>query len=268
MFAYLEIMRIWNSTIAVFGFFVAAALAGIPISGSMALLAAAVIFLQTSAGNALNDYFDYDIDKINRPYRPIPSGRIKLATSKYFGLVLFALSILIAFYLPASAFALAFFNAALSIAYSWKLKRTPAGHFIVSWLTASVFLFAALLASITLLVWIVFAMVFAISMVREIAKGLEDFKGDALVDAGTLAIVLGKPIAGLFAIGFGFLGIVLTILPYSFGNLKLGYIYLVAIADFLVLYAISLLQTKPGSAQRILKYTMLITLFALAAGLI
>ncbi|PKM92058.1 MAG: digeranylgeranylglyceryl phosphate synthase, partial [Euryarchaeota archaeon HGW-Euryarchaeota-1] len=43
---------------------------------SIMLIAAAAIFLFSSAGNVLNDYFDREIDKINHPERPIPSNRV------------------------------------------------------------------------------------------------------------------------------------------------------------------------------------------------
>ena len=43
-----------------------------------------VVFLISGAGNAINDYFDIRIDSINRPERPIPSGRVKLKEALYF----------------------------------------------------------------------------------------------------------------------------------------------------------------------------------------
>lgn len=268
MLAYFELMRIWNSLIAVFGFLVAAFVAGVAISSNTALVFATIIvFLQTSAGNVLNDYFDYRIDKINRPNRPLPSGGASLSSARSLGVFLFLVSIGLAFQLPQAMLALALFNALLSAAYSWRLKRTPAGHFIVSWLTASLFIFAALLSSITLLTWILFGMVFCISMVREIAKGIEDFRGDSKMGAATLEVVLGKPTAHLFAITFAALGIILTFLPYGLGYFKLFYFILIAIADAAVLYSLILIKENPGAAQRILKYVMLLTLIAFIAGL-
>ncbi len=269
MLAYLELMRVWNALVAAFGFVVAASVAGVAISfsNSILLIAAAIVFLQTSAGNVLNDYFDYNIDKINRPNRPLPSGRADRNTAKLFGILLFVISLFLAFQLPQAMLALAVFNGLLSIAYSWRLKRTPAGHFVVSWLTASLFIFAAFMSSLTLLIWIVASMVFCISMVREIAKGLEDFKGDAKMDAATLEVVLGKPTAHLFAIAFAALGIILTFLPYGLGYFKQLYFILIAIADAAVLYSLYTMKEKAGTAQRILKYVMLLTLVAFIAGL-
>lgn len=39
-----------------------------------ALLVFLVVFLGCAGGNTINDYFDYEIDKINRPERPLRGG--------------------------------------------------------------------------------------------------------------------------------------------------------------------------------------------------
>ena len=41
------------------------------------ILAMLAVFFAMSAGNVINDYFDYKIDLINKPQRPIPSGRMQ-----------------------------------------------------------------------------------------------------------------------------------------------------------------------------------------------
>jgi len=45
---------------------------------SPSLLLAVVVVLVTAAGNVINDVYDIEIDRINRPERPIPSGEISL----------------------------------------------------------------------------------------------------------------------------------------------------------------------------------------------
>jgi geranylgeranylglycerol-phosphate geranylgeranyltransferase len=47
---------------------------GIPITS--AILSSLPFFLAAAGGFALNDYYDADKDKINKPYRAIPSGRL------------------------------------------------------------------------------------------------------------------------------------------------------------------------------------------------
>ena len=61
------------------------------------LMAAVVVFLVTGAGNSINDYFDHKIDAINKPQRPIPSGRISLKGALIYSLFLFAVGVIIAF---------------------------------------------------------------------------------------------------------------------------------------------------------------------------
>ena len=43
------------------------------------VLSMAIVVLFTGAGNALNDYFDREVDRVNRPDRPLPSGRVTVA---------------------------------------------------------------------------------------------------------------------------------------------------------------------------------------------
>lgn len=56
------------------------AAAGLPPLGAGLPLAGASVLLYT-AGMALNDYADADLDAVERPERPIPSGRVSKATA-------------------------------------------------------------------------------------------------------------------------------------------------------------------------------------------
>ncbi|NMB78739.1 MAG: UbiA family prenyltransferase, partial [Methanomicrobiales archaeon] len=53
------------------------------------LLLLAIVFLVTAAGNVINDYFDVEIDRVNRPDRPIPSGLVTLSAARAFAVILF-----------------------------------------------------------------------------------------------------------------------------------------------------------------------------------
>ena len=57
------------------------------------LVAMIVAFLVAGAGNTLNDYFDYESDKINKPHRPIPSGRISKNIVLKYTFFLFTISL-------------------------------------------------------------------------------------------------------------------------------------------------------------------------------
>ena len=84
---YIEILRPGNVIMAMIAI-VLVAIVSHTISIPIILAILAVLF-EISAGNVINDYFDYKIDLINKPERPIPSGRIKLKTARNYAYGLF-----------------------------------------------------------------------------------------------------------------------------------------------------------------------------------
>ena len=65
-------------------------------------LAALAAACATGASNAWNQAFDADVDRQNKPERPVPSGRATVAQARRFGHVLAALALLFAFAVPAA----------------------------------------------------------------------------------------------------------------------------------------------------------------------
>ncbi|MCI0362215.1 MAG: UbiA family prenyltransferase [Planctomycetaceae bacterium] len=103
---------------------------------AFACIAAASALLYT-AGIVLNDVFDIDIDREERPERPLPSGAISLSVARAFGFVLLALGVLAAWLgglgfsadaaAPWRSGLVATLLAALIVLYNTWLKRTPLG---------------------------------------------------------------------------------------------------------------------------------------------
>lgn len=102
------------------------------------LLASACLY---TAGMVLNDVFDVEQDRKERPHRPLPSGQISLATARIAGFGLLAIGVLLggaAGYLPGYAVgfepaypwrsgAVAGLLALCIVLYDAILKRTPVG---------------------------------------------------------------------------------------------------------------------------------------------
>ena len=148
MRAYWEILRPFNCMMAA-----AAAIIGLAIAGGLEPGATALIFLTvfliTGAGNAINDYYDREIDAINRPKRPIPSGRISARAAFNYSLALFAAGCLFAGLVNQICLTVAAFNSALLFLYARNLKATPlAGNICVAFLTGSTFLFGGAAAGL------------------------------------------------------------------------------------------------------------------------
>jgi len=163
--------------------------------------AALVASLAVAGGNAINDYFDRDIDMINAKHRPIPSKQVSPRMVFLYSLFMFSLALLTAYtYLPLLCQIVALFNIFLLILYSWKLKRKFAllSNLAISYLTASLFIFGYLATLSNK--WGLFLAIptFLCILAREITKDLEDIKGDIL-GKRTLPLNLGKSKASFLA---------------------------------------------------------------------
>jgi len=108
--SYLQLIRARNCAIAFIGVLVGASLAQPHLdilSHQGVLLAATAAFLIVGGGNAINDYFDYEIDKTNKPRRPIPSGRVSRSDAFMLSIVMFLVGVWLAHSINRYAFLLA-----------------------------------------------------------------------------------------------------------------------------------------------------------------
>ncbi|MFA5266390.1 MAG: geranylgeranylglycerol-phosphate geranylgeranyltransferase [Methanoregula sp.] len=202
------------------------------------LLLFAVVTLITAAGNVINDYFDVEIDRVNRPDRPIPSGQIGLPAARAYAVTLFLAGILICLLTNVLCITIAVFNTLLLIAYAAKLKRTPLfGNITVSFLAASMFLFGGALGGLPGLYHVLpFAvMTFFAMLARELVKDAEDVEGDRTSGAVTIPIRYGIPATLYLALFCALMGIVASLAPY----LWWGFYYLcgILIVDGIILFA-------------------------------
>lgn len=101
--------------------------------GSAATLIAATACLYSS-GMVLNDFFDFDIDRRERPFRPLPSGRISRRAALRVGLTLMLAGVLLAALAGRQArqwrlepFLISLTLSASILAYNGWLKNTPIG---------------------------------------------------------------------------------------------------------------------------------------------
>lgn len=102
---------------------------GASADGRWALIVAGVLLagpFVCATSQAVNDWFDRDVDAINEPQRPIPSGRMPGAWGLYIAVLWTLLSLLLAAALGPTALAAAGFGLLLAWAYSappLRLKR-------------------------------------------------------------------------------------------------------------------------------------------------
>jgi geranylgeranylglycerol-phosphate geranylgeranyltransferase len=271
---YLELMRYKNCAMAGLAAVIGAAIAYSAAPGDLLWMGLIFItvFVITGAGNAMNDYFDSSIDAVNRPDRPIPSGRISKNSAFRFSMVLFAAGMIISYFIGSNHIPLfiAAFNSFLLYLYASYLKRKVfVGNLSVSYLTGSTFLFggAAYGGKGIQVTLILFFLSMLATFAREIVKTIEDIEGDRKDGASTLPIMIGERLATYAACAFGLLAVLLSPLPYMMKLFNGYYLCIVGIADVVFLYAMfMILKKNPTASSKYFKVGMFFALLAFIAG--
>ena len=237
-------------------------------AGPVAAAVAATIFA-TAAGNAVNDYFDREVDRVNRPDRPIPRGAVTARAGLAFSGLLFLGAVGAAVVLPLSAVAIAVANLLALVAYTKLFKGLPGvGNVVVAYLTGSTFLFGgAAVGRVTdPAVVVLFALAALATLSREIVKDVEDIAGDRAEGLRTLPIVAGEPTALRLGAAALVVAVAASAVPYLMGTFGVAYVAIVVPADAVMLDAVRRSFADPGIAQRRLKRGMFLAAVAFIAG--
>ncbi|WP_363466136.1 geranylgeranylglycerol-phosphate geranylgeranyltransferase [Halogeometricum borinquense] len=223
----------------------------------------------TGAGNAVNDYFDREIDMINRPDRPIPRGAVSARGALAFSIVLFLGAVVCAVFLPIEALVIAVVNLLALVAYTEYFKGLPGvGNVVVGYLTGSTFLFGAAAVNNALdpSVLILFGLAALATVTREIVKDVEDIAGDKEEGLKTLPIVVGERPALFIGVSAMVAAVGASVYPYFNSGFGLAYLVLVIPADILMLAACVQSFEDPSAAQKRIKHGMLLATAAFIAG--
>lgn len=275
---YIEILRPGN---AVMGAITIILVALIDKSMSIPLiLAMLAVFFETAAGNVINDYFDYKIDLVNKPERPIPSGRISLKNGKNYAYLLFICGTICGFlisYLTANwiPFIIVIIADIILYLYAYKLKTTPLiGNLAVGFMTGFGFVFGGFtINNPNIIMTSIFLGFFAFVMTtaREIIKDIEDVEGDKKDGARTLPILIGKKTPAILAVILIIIDCILCPLLYYYHVFGILYLIIIAIAVILFIYsAILILKSQDEitahKSSKYLKIGMLIAFLSFALG--
>ncbi|UIO99166.1 geranylgeranylglycerol-phosphate geranylgeranyltransferase [Halobaculum sp. CBA1158] len=265
---YLELARPGNAVAAGALTFVGSFVAGgldAPVAVVFAVVATAAA---TAAGNAVNDYFDREIDAVNRPGRPIPSGRVPARGAAAYAGVLFAVATAAAVTLPPLALGIAVANLLALLAYTQVFKGLPAvGNVVVAYLTGSTFLFgAAAVGGLSGPTWTLFGLAATATFAREVVKDVEDVAGDREEGLRTLPIVAGERPALALATAAMAVAALASALPYLRGTFGAAYLAVVVPADAAMLGATAWGFRDPATAQRWIKRGTFLAAIAFVAG--
>ncbi len=236
------------------------------------ILASVSAALIGGAGNAINDVLDQEIDRINRPNRPIPSGSVSPAAARVLWILLGGTGIALGALIGIWHLVVAAVCVLGLYVYSRVLKSVAViGNLVVGGLVAISLVYGAMAIG----PWqaVVPAMIFAFltNVGRELVKDVEDIPGDAAHDVGSVPVIAGPGVAGVLYLVV--VGLTLTLTPIPFVVLEYSslYLLLVLIADAFLVAALWAglqrdLEGYAGRASTMLKIAMFWGLGALSTA--
>jgi len=235
------------------------------------------IFIAAS-GMVINDIYDLEIDKINRPGRPIPRGSISLKQARILFIIYLCLGLFLSllntifFSLSILNFVLVSFFGFIGWVYAkWGKKSGFLGNLVVGVSFSIGLVYGAVLNSSFIPPYILFFFITAFSLLvsREIIKGCEDIEGDKSQGVKTLAIKIGIKNSRNVAVFFALVAIVFFVLPILTDILNpMLFLIFMVLGLMEVAYTIFLMLTSKlvkGDLKKIsllLKIGMLIGLIA------
>ncbi|BAW31821.1 MAG TPA: UbiA family prenyltransferase [Methanothermobacter sp.] len=270
MKAYIEILRPVNAIMAVVSVILMALITwkfNIDV-----LMAGIIVFMATGAGNTINDYFDYEIDAINRPERPIPSGRVSRRAAGVYSLVLFVFASVLGFCLGLLPGIIVVGSSLLMIYYAYTLKRKCIiGNLAISFLTGLSFIFGGVVVGEIVIGAYIGFYAFLMTMAREIIKDMEDIEGDQIQGAATLPIRYGQRISSIIAAIFMFIASLTSPILYIIDVFSILYIPVLSLAIIVFLRGAFKILADPrretaGKVSKQIKIGMSITFIAFALG--
>lgn len=199
-----------------------------------ALLGFITGFTFLAAANAVNDYYDRNIDAVNEPSRPIPSGVIQPKEALSYVFILSATGFFTAFLTNVQSLTIAIVAWFLSMYYAMMGKSTGVfGNLVVGICVALPFIYGgfAVESGLSLILVLFAAMAFFSTIGREITKGIVDVEGDKLQSVKTVAVLYGSRTAAVTAAFFYIIAVVLSIFPWVLGKVSVWYLPIVILAD-------------------------------------
>ena len=287
--AWLTLFRIGNTLTGVIGVFLGAivALGELP-TGKLAVittLQAISVLCFMASWNALNDIFDLEIDRINRPDRPLPSGSISVSSAKIVTSVMMVTSLicmLLAWFTVDSMghefsdwapsliiwIIALFLLANYEFPNSLRLKdRGLPGNIAISISVGLVAVFGAagVLQPYNHRAWSLFLVGVFYNTSREVVKDIEDMEGDE--GRNTLAMRVGADSARTTAWVLSLLALAAVIMPFAFEVFPPLHVVLTIPAVIsLMLVKSKLLNSEDHEASSLLKKSMTLCLAAFLAS--
>jgi geranylgeranylglycerol-phosphate geranylgeranyltransferase len=219
----------------------------------------------TSAGFAINDYFDRESDAVIKPKRPIPSGALNLKQVVAISGLLFALGLVMAFFINWLSFAIIAIDSTLLLIYSTFVKRKSGfvANVLVGILTGTAFMYGEATisnpATVSLISLSLYPIAFG-TIGGNILRDVLSLEGDSKIGYPTLPQKIGISNSAKVAALFFILTGLLAPLPYFLGNFGVYYLPLILLWSALLIYSSMRLVTSASTLSNVRKYERIVTM--------
>jgi len=236
-----------------------------PLSPVTILLVFFSMAFITSAGFALNDYYDRESDAVIKPKRPIPSGALNLRQVIVVSAVLFTLGLILALLINWVSFVILLIDSLVLIAYSALVKRWSgfAANMLVGLLVGTAFLYGEATISISGTISLESLSLYPIflgTVGGNILRDVLSLEGDSRVGYQTLPQKIGNRGSVSVAVVFFVVTAVLAPLPYFLGYFGMYYVALILSWGVLLIYASIRLVASSATVENVKRYERLITM--------
>jgi geranylgeranylglycerol-phosphate geranylgeranyltransferase len=268
----MKIIRPWNCAITFITVWGGAIIAGRYLYSPEFLAAALSAMLIAAYGNIVNDIFDYGVDRIGKPHRPLVSGAISRKAAIWLAIICLVGGNVLSHFVDRYAFVLVSGVSVMLMLYTPALKgRLFLGNIAIALIGGAAFIYGGMAAANPMGAAIPAGFAFLIHLGREIVKDIEDREEDAATGYHTAAVANVNLARGA-AITILSILILATLFPYLFHIYNLRYLLIVVLGcDSLIAYAILRLFISPEQnnmhkASLYLKLAMPIGLLAVLVG--
>lgn len=220
-------------------------------SPKMALLGFLAGLFVSGSANIANDYFDREVDRVNRPGRPLPSGRVTVAELRALFLAFSAAGLVVATLLGPAVLMLAALAWGIALLYNVRAKEYGSfGNLAVAFCVSLTVVLGGLAAgAVNGLVLLFAALAFLFDLGEEIASDAMDLEGDRVRSSRSIAARAGRAFAlRLSGVSFSCF-IALTFLPFITGWLGPVYLALTVGAAPIMAYLTARLVRSPTIAE-------------------
>ncbi|MGD6933201.1 MAG: UbiA family prenyltransferase [Candidatus Bathyarchaeia archaeon] len=217
----------------------------------------------TSAGFAINDYFDRESDAVIKPKRPIPAGALTLKQVVAVSSVLFAVGLIMSYFINWLSFTIIAADSLLLLFYSYLVKRKSgfAANILVGVLTGTAFMYgqATVLNNVSMISLSLYPIAFG-TIGGNVLRDILSVEGDSKVGYPTLPQKVGSVSAAKVGALFFMLTGLLAPLPYFLGEFTVYYLPFILLWSVLLIYSSVRLATSASTIQNVRKYERIVTM--------